>query len=81
MKTMTRYLLSSLFIVPLALSLSLGEGMARSHSGLTADDVKTVINEGSDDVRRCYRRHVKKQRGADGKFLLHLGVNPSGKVV
>jgi TonB family protein len=80
MKTMTRYIVSSLFIVPLALSLSVGEGMARNQLGLTADDVKSVINDGSEGVQKCYRRHVKKQKNADGKFLLHLGVNPSGKV-
>lgn len=80
MTNTTRYLASCMFIIPLALGLSLGEVSARSYVELTADDVKAVISQGSEKVGQCYRRHAKKQKQADGKVALHLVVTASGKV-
>lgn len=80
MNKKSRYFIISLIVMPLTLALSAGDSHARTKVGLTADDVKEVISDQKDKVRRCYDRHAKRQRGASGKFNLFLAVNPNGKV-
>lgn len=76
MKTYRLIVLISLITVPLVA----GEALADRQTSLTAPQIQKVVRKGKSGVSRCYSLHAMKQKKADGRVTLHLGIRSSGKV-
>lgn len=61
-------------------------GTATSDAGaagrpLNVKEIHATVSKGVHEIRQCYSRYAKKQRGATGQVLLEMEVNSQGKVV
>ena len=48
--------------------------------GLTQQQVNTVFQDNSQEIRQCYEKYLKKKKNASGQITINLVVNADGRV-